>query len=872
MKGDFSRQTFDRRKHYSGVLMQQGRVQTDADWNEQEQMLRRRTQIEARDVIGRCGGPEGHAGFAISVAGKKLSIGAGRYYVDGILCECEDDTVFAEQPDLPSAPDPLELLQKANATRGLLYLDVWERHITPLDDALLREVALGGPDTATRVKTVWQVRVLPVSGDDAKVAALRKKRTQVQKKIAELQASGGNPEELQTLQAELAKVEAAIAEFATPGCGSPFKEWDELVADPERTLNARAQAPPPPTGPCIVPPTAGYRRLENQLYRVEVHTPGVPGTATFKWSRDNGSVVTSIEKIAGKELTVHDLGPDEVLGFASGQWVELSDDRLELHGLPGQLAQIDAVSASLRRITLKTAPAPLAGGADGVDPALHPKLRRWDQTGSTATAGGVAVTSGWVPLEDGVDVQFSGASFRTGDYWVLPARTATGEIEWPPYAVPNTAPAPQPPRGICHHYCRLALVVFDPEKKEWTVAEDCRKIFPPLTRPCCGKRALHVTGTNWRNDDFLPIAVFVRDGLRMTLDDPAAAASLTNETVLVTLEQPFMVGQTPSQTIFHRVYIRGAISRDAADPRVIVWRPAPAAPTNAGTVGTTTGAAGAATGATGATGATTGAATGAVAGAAGATAGATTVFSGLNLNLASIASPAFAPRATATEVRALRLHVALKGHGVWGENSGRIGTLAHLDGQAFARPGVRQDNTPRIDLVFPSGDRATASDFESWFLIGTAQPAPLQVATVRFLDPNMRSSSAGDVTPPLGADQTVKLTANDAVMVIEITFNRALAEASLGNARQPGIYVEILSSPRVGLRRLPARLVLESPTVARCALPEVLTRGSFTLTCVGTPTNETQTTLAAADDQSASLDGDYDNVAGNDLKIPFVVE
>ena len=58
MKGDFSRRTFNPRKHYAGVLMQQGRVQTDADWNEQGDIQRRRVRIEARDVIGPCGGPE----------------------------------------------------------------------------------------------------------------------------------------------------------------------------------------------------------------------------------------------------------------------------------------------------------------------------------------------------------------------------------------------------------------------------------------------------------------------------------------------------------------------------------------------------------------------------------------------------------------------------------------------------------------------------------------------------------------------------------------------------------------------------------------------------------------------------------------------
>jgi len=35
MKGDFSRNTFRPGSHYSGVLMQQGRVLLDSDWNEQ---------------------------------------------------------------------------------------------------------------------------------------------------------------------------------------------------------------------------------------------------------------------------------------------------------------------------------------------------------------------------------------------------------------------------------------------------------------------------------------------------------------------------------------------------------------------------------------------------------------------------------------------------------------------------------------------------------------------------------------------------------------------------------------------------------------------------------------------------------------------
>ena len=39
MRGDFTRDSFNPAKAYTRVLMQQGRVQLDADWNEQNSIL-----------------------------------------------------------------------------------------------------------------------------------------------------------------------------------------------------------------------------------------------------------------------------------------------------------------------------------------------------------------------------------------------------------------------------------------------------------------------------------------------------------------------------------------------------------------------------------------------------------------------------------------------------------------------------------------------------------------------------------------------------------------------------------------------------------------------------------------------------------------
>jgi hypothetical protein len=135
------------------------------------------------------------------------------------------------------------------------------------------------------------------------------------------------------------------------------------------------------------------------------------GPTTFKWSRDNGSIVTAVKSITGATLTVSDLGRDEVLGFTAGQWVELIDEVSELNGSSGSLSQIDGVSDSgaAPTITLKELPTVRDG-------AKRLKLRRWDQSGDTASSDRVMITAHFQPLENGISV---GPNGRIGDYWAL---------------------------------------------------------------------------------------------------------------------------------------------------------------------------------------------------------------------------------------------------------------------------------------------------------------------------------------------------------------------------------------------------------------------------------------------------------------------
>ena len=441
MKGDFTRDTFNPEKHYQHVLMQQGRVQLDADWNEQAAIASRRDETTTTDVIGACGGPADHAAFGITPVPDSpgdFLLSAGRFYVDGVQCELERDVRFTQQPDL-SGLAPLK------AGKYLIYLDVFQRHMTVLDDRDIREVALGGPDTATRVKTIWQVRAQPTKADN---------------------------------------------------CIDAVDDIISLARKNNPLLKARTALVKSNSDPCLLPASAGYRGLENQLYRLEIHDGSLDEklqqrTPTFKWSRENGSVVTAITdfrvEAAGTFLIVSGIGPDDVLGFKTGDVVELIDDTHELAGQPGKLARIDG-NPTNEVIKLKPIGAhPLPTPAD-VDLSRHPKLRRWEGEGNVARPAG----DGYIPLESGIEIRFDadGDGYRTGDYWLIPARTATadatsGDIEWPRELdlqgkPQNDKPVAQSPRGITNHYCRLAVLSIN-DSGAVTLVSDCRCLWPALT-------------------------------------------------------------------------------------------------------------------------------------------------------------------------------------------------------------------------------------------------------------------------------------------------------------------------------------------------------------------------------------------------------
>jgi hypothetical protein len=439
MHGDFSLNPLFARSATSRVLIQQGRVQLDSDANEQTEVTLRALRTAVRDIIG----PHGGAGTAFEITAEpgnqfRFRIAHGHYYVDGLLADngeavqlrtrpadgsnpvaTPSGILYSEQPFFPGVPQNQPHFD--TTVNQLVYLDVWERHVSAAEDDSLREVALLGPDTASRAEIVWQVRVLDMTNRDAIFQQ-----------------------------------------------NDPYDALHELL-DPRVLLRAQA-VKNTDTDPCIISPESRYRG-DNRLYRVEIHDAE---KGTFKWSTDNASIAYPVRSIEGTTIELDSLGRDNRTAISIGDWVEVVDEESSLLARAYDLAQVIAVDRSRFEITVDAPP------KNPFEPPTSRRtiLRRWATKPVEIELAGDP-QSKWVDLADGVSIQFSAPKnaprYRTGDYWLIPARAATGDVVWPK---DGTLPAALAPHGVDHHYAPLA---------RWTAASQTfdgslRKTYRYLTQ------------------------------------------------------------------------------------------------------------------------------------------------------------------------------------------------------------------------------------------------------------------------------------------------------------------------------------------------------------------------------------------------------
>ncbi len=252
MGADRARVSYDPGQQYRSVVMQQGRVTLEADWNESQAIQGELIRQETLDIIGPAGTPDN--GYEIVVTGAvpvppfDFTVRAGTMYVGGVRLVLDAAVQYSNQSDwLDNSSDPDWNMPTADnpPTDEYIYLLVREQEVSAVEDSALREVALGGPDTAARTRMIQHIVRLPTTTTDC---------------------AGG----LTAAEAYWAK-EGLIFDPAT------------MRLEPQSTLQVTFGTLPAPD-PCEPEVTGGYLGADNQLIRVQI-----TGQNTLVWGFDDAS-------------------------------------------------------------------------------------------------------------------------------------------------------------------------------------------------------------------------------------------------------------------------------------------------------------------------------------------------------------------------------------------------------------------------------------------------------------------------------------------------------------------------------------------------------------------------------------------------------
>lgn len=507
MTGDFTRDTFRPGEGYSAVRMQQGRLFTDADWNEEGDIHRSALRTTTRSVIGASGFPEDASGFAIlaGAGGQSLLIGGGQAYVDGIgISHIAPVRLSIARHSGTGAATRWRVETGTRVAVGDYLVLAGNtpaqavRVATLLDDVDGRQsfqavaaISAANDAQVDRYRSAESQPFLP--GDNLPAAAgdylayldvWERPVTAADDPLIRETAFGGPDTAIrdqlvwQVKFARTADLVAAGAVTAPVSCASFAPGWSPFGPAAPGLMRARANPAAAVVDPCALPATGGYRSLENHLYRIEIHNGGAAG-GRWKWSRDNGGREARYAEIDNGALILDSLGADEPSALKKDDWVEIIDEARRLKGQPGffaRLSDINGTRASLGEVRHPDTLAALTSGSAPDLSVLPAKgiVRRWE--------GGLPidiVPDLWVPVEQGIEVFFAAGRMATGDHWQIPARSLAATIEWPTDEATG-AEALLRPKGIAHHYAALALVTRA-AGGTWTVASDCRNIFSPLT-------------------------------------------------------------------------------------------------------------------------------------------------------------------------------------------------------------------------------------------------------------------------------------------------------------------------------------------------------------------------------------------------------
>lgn len=475
---DISRVANDPKKHYSSVCMQQGRVLTDDDWNENERIKIEERSRSRVDIIGGYGTQDN--GFAIEfpMVGTdnfiNFNICPGTVHLGGLRLELEKNELYRMQKDwlqqfADSGNNPLTL-ESGVWRYDLVYLEAWQQGVSAVEDNELLEYALGGLDTTTRIRTMRRVKILPdirtTNCDEAfQVLKSRESRGDVR----------GNYEIVTDARLQISCIPTGVPNenLCAPSSIGGYLGAENQAIRVQLVDNSHF--------------TWGYDNAA-PLYRVEVKFDPIGSPATLKvvkmliepkdqhhWPMANqiveilpwSAVLSNGEKIAGQ------------CGHLSRVQSSYNPDSGEFTLVTPIDSDFGVAWKERKDAALLTAPVANACPAGNPETREYFYMRVWNRGNDISSPPAIPFTPGSpAPLANtGLQITISGGPLNKGDFWVVAARPET-----PSQIVPWSMATGKSPNGIRRFVAPLAIIrwIHTGLRIKGKVIKDCRKYFPPL--------------------------------------------------------------------------------------------------------------------------------------------------------------------------------------------------------------------------------------------------------------------------------------------------------------------------------------------------------------------------------------------------------
>ena len=480
---DIARVTYDPTRQYRSVISQQGRVTLEADNNEAATLAIEALRLETVDIIGPTGAlGDGYKVGAGATPGD-ISIHPGVFYLGGWRLELD------KAIDLPPQSGGNAIVgSKENMLVALLLT---EQSVCAVEDQALREVALGGPDSAARSRLMQRFLRLALDGDTCAAGAAL---------IAGLLTSDGVSIDPATLQ---------------------------LVS--QARLQAGFVPGPANTDPCTPAAAGGYLGADNQLVRVTITAyDATAKTGTLLWGWNNASLLYRATVIDPLTLKLSNTPVDEEHAPQLGQMLEilraeldLGDNNLVAEGQGFVTAAAQAYSFDSQQVVLSA-----ALPAEYQNPKNPLFVRLW-QASAPFTAGQPAPLDSVSGITVTITLPALPSHIAARPFWRFAVRPSTPQMIYPQ----RYAESPQPPDGPRQWITDLAVMQAFSKPGSNPLA-DCRVPYPPPPQSgqCCGL----VLG---------PDDVTARGGLQAVVDQLAGApAVLSLRTGTYFLPAPLNLG------------------------------------------------------------------------------------------------------------------------------------------------------------------------------------------------------------------------------------------------------------------------------------------------------------------------------------------